>query len=93
MIIDDELMLRLEAVSQIRLSSREREEARAQLGDIVRYLDKLSELEPDGGEAQLPAEAQALREDAVRPSLPAEEVLEVAPRHRDGFFVVPKTVE
>lgn len=33
------------------------------------------------------------REDAVRPSLPREEVLQNAPKARDGCFVVPRIVE
>jgi aspartyl-tRNA(Asn)/glutamyl-tRNA(Gln) amidotransferase subunit C len=33
------------------------------------------------------------REDVVRPSLPVEEVLAMAPQTREGYFVVPRVLE
>lgn len=35
----------------------------------------------------------ALREDVVYPCLSREELLRVSPRSRDGYLVVPRTVE
>jgi aspartyl-tRNA(Asn)/glutamyl-tRNA(Gln) amidotransferase subunit C len=81
-----------------RLELTEAEVARLgrELGQISAYVAQLTELDLAGEtpEPVLPLikSAEALREDEVRPSLPAEKALSGAPDAADGFFRVPKVL-
>jgi aspartyl-tRNA(Asn)/glutamyl-tRNA(Gln) amidotransferase subunit C len=62
-----------------------------QLNDILRFAEKLNELDTDGVEPTshvLPM-ANVMREDEQQPSLPREEALRNAPDQQDGMFRVP----
>ena len=65
-----------------------------QLNDILRYMEKLSELDTSGIEPTTHALhlANAFREDTVTPSLPREEVLALGPEQGGSAFVVPKVI-
>lgn len=92
--IEDELIAHLEELSRLRLTGEERELTRQQLGRVLGYFDKLSEL-PTGAEtAPRPAGGgNVLRDDLVLPSLGRDEMLRGAPQQAGGCFRVPKTVE
>ena len=65
-----------------------------QLESILHYIDKLGEVETSG----VPPMAHALplhnvlREDAVKPGLPLDKVLQNAPETDGPFFKVPKVI-
>jgi aspartyl-tRNA(Asn)/glutamyl-tRNA(Gln) amidotransferase subunit C len=80
-----------------RLSFDEAQQTRftSQLNDILKYMDKLNEVDTTGVEPMTHAIAQknAFREDTVAESLPGEVSLANAPEARAGCFEVPKVIE
>ena len=90
--IDVEYVARL---ARMRLTDEEKELFSRQMSDIMRYLDKLNELDTSGVEptSQLIDQKNVFREDQVEPSLPKEEVLASAPDASDTCFLVPKVIE
>ena len=93
--IDDELIAYLENLSRLELTPQEREQAKAELGEVIGYMAKLSEIDTEG----LPAlshpfeAANRFREDDVEPSLPRELALRGAPESDEQCYWVPQTVE
>lgn len=79
------------ALARLEFSDREKEEFRHQLNEILRYMEKLNELDTSrveplshGGE-----EGGRLREDVAEPGLTREEALRNAPDRTEEFFRVP----
>jgi aspartyl-tRNA(Asn)/glutamyl-tRNA(Gln) amidotransferase subunit C len=65
-----------------------------QLGSILKYVEKINEVDMTGVEPMahaLPVH-NVFREDVVEPSLPLEKVLENAPDADPPFFKVPKVI-
>jgi aspartyl-tRNA(Asn)/glutamyl-tRNA(Gln) amidotransferase subunit C len=93
--IDDNLITYVEELSRLRLSEEEKAETKEKLGDILRYIDKLAELDT----AQVEAVSHpfsftnVFRDDEVAQSFDREAILRNAPRQKDGCFQVPRTVE
>ena len=93
--IDDELIAYLENLSKLELTSEEREQAKTELGALIGYVAKLSELDTQG----MPALSHPcglvnrFRDDQVEPSLPRELVLRGAPEKDEQCYQVPQTVE
>jgi aspartyl-tRNA(Asn)/glutamyl-tRNA(Gln) amidotransferase subunit C len=77
-------------LARLRLSPEEIEKLRAQLSNILDYIDMLKEVDVAGvpPTAQVTDLLNILREDEVRPSLPREDVLANAPDQQDGMFRV-----
>ena len=66
-----------------------------QLNAILKYAEKLNELDTDGVEPTshpMPL-SNVMREDDVRPSWPIESVLKNAPDEEEGQFKVPAVLE
>ncbi len=66
----------------------------AQLQSILQYIAKISQADVSGVEPMahaLPIH-NVLREDAVEPALPLEQVLQNAPQTDGPFFKVPKVI-
>jgi len=82
-------------LARLALSPDEEVKLGAQLGNILGYIEKLSELDVTGVEPTAHAMplVNVTRADEVRPSLPHEDALRNAPRQAGGLFVVPKIVE
>jgi len=80
-----------------RLSLTPEEELRfgAQLGQVLGYIDKLTQLDVSQVEptAHAVPMVNVTRPDQVVSSLPTEEALRNAPATANGLFVVPKIVE
>ena len=93
--ITNELVDRLARLARITLSDSERERCRREFGDIIAYMDTLSELETEGAEpaVQLSREVNAVRGDEVSASADVRTVLMNAPESRKNCFSVPKTME
>lgn len=95
MLIDDKLIDYLEELSRLRLTGAEREDAKENLGRILGYIDKMSELDTTGVEPlshPFPF-VNCFREDEETASFDRELILGCAPRRKDGCFKVPRTVE
>jgi aspartyl-tRNA(Asn)/glutamyl-tRNA(Gln) amidotransferase subunit C len=82
-------------LGRLSLGPEERKKYQAQLDDILKYMDMLGEVDTDDVEPMSgPVELYTpLREDIVKPSLPAEEALANAPARTGASFRVPKVIE
>jgi len=82
-------------LARLNLSAEEKEQFAGQLDAILKYAEKLNELDTSNIEPTshvLPL-ANVMREDEVRPSWPIEQVLANAPDEEDGHFKVPAVLE
>ena len=97
--ISREDVLRVAELSYLDLSETELEMYRAQIDEILEYIDKLNELDTTNVApmAQVLTDDQTtdatLREDIVVPSAIADDVLERAPDPEPPYFRVPKVIE
>jgi aspartyl-tRNA(Asn)/glutamyl-tRNA(Gln) amidotransferase subunit C len=82
-------------LARIELSAEEEGRLGSQLGDILKYVDKLNELDVVGVEPTAHAVplTNVLREDEPRESLSHEAAMGNAPKTSNGLFIVPKIVE
>lgn len=93
--IDEKLVDYVANLARLELSSEERVQSAADLSRILEYMDSLNELDTEGVEPMSHAfeMTNVFRADVLLPSLPAEEILQNAPKQKDGCFLVPKSVE
>lgn len=82
-------------LARLELSAEEKEVFTGQLNAILKYAEKLNEL--DTADVQptthvLPI-TNVMREDEKRPSWPVEQVMKNAPDEEDGQFRVPAVLE
>jgi aspartyl-tRNA(Asn)/glutamyl-tRNA(Gln) amidotransferase subunit C len=82
-------------LARLSLTPEEKERMREQLDRILGYIDKLRELDTTGVEPTSHAipMLNVMRDDEVRPCLPAAEALANAPDRRENFFRVPRILE
>jgi aspartyl-tRNA(Asn)/glutamyl-tRNA(Gln) amidotransferase subunit C len=82
-------------LARLSLSEEEKELFGSQLSSILRYMEKLNELDTRGIEptSHVLSLSDVMRDDIPRPSLPKEEALMNAPDHTDKFYRVPKILE
>ena len=82
-------------LARLELSEDEKKTFQPQLEDIVRYVEKISEVDVDGVEPMMHGRSivNAFREDVVRPSLETETALANAPSRVGDEFLLPKIVE
>lgn len=85
-----EQVLHIAELAKLSLSDHEVAVYAAQLSEILAYAERLNDLDTDSISpmAQAIVQRNVLREDAIVPSLSADEVFANAPRRRDGFFLV-----
>jgi len=82
-------------LARLDLSDQEKPLFTEQLNDILKYVEKLNELDTEHIEPTshvIPVE-NVLREDELRPSLPIEKVMLNAPDEDEGQFRVPAVIE
>lgn len=94
-VISDETIEYVGILAKLALSGEEREQAKRDMGRMLDYIDKLSELDTTGVEPMshvFPAQ-NVFREDVVENGDERERMLWNAPSQKDGMFVVPKTFE
>ncbi len=82
-------------LARLKLTDMEKEIFSEQVVNIIRYIDKLNELDTSGIEptAHVLPMKNIFREDRVRPSLPRDSALQNAPERDGGFYRVPKIIE
>jgi aspartyl-tRNA(Asn)/glutamyl-tRNA(Gln) amidotransferase subunit C len=79
-------------LARIELTEEEKEKFTKQLGDIIKYVDQLNEVDTTNIDpmAHPYLMTNVMREDEVKYSNTKEELLQNAPEEEDGFFKVPK---
>ncbi len=92
--IDEDLVRRVGVLSRIALTDDQAATFGAQLGEIIAYVDKLSELDTEGVEPMAHALDfhNVLAEDTLGQSLTPEQALANAPGVDGEFFKVPKVI-
>ena len=82
-------------LARIELTDEEKEKFRDQFGDILKYFDRLSEVDVEGVEPTAHAfpRHNVWDQDEARPGFSAEEALANAPAQRQAQVVVPKVIE
>ncbi|MDF2722952.1 MAG: gatC [Paenibacillus sp.] len=82
-------------LARLQLSEDDKERFTGQLNAILKYAEKLNELDTDGVEptSHPMTLSNVMREDQVRASWPIEKVLKNAPDEEDGQFKVPAVLE
>lgn len=94
-IITDETIEYVGILAKLELSAEEKEAAKADMGRMLDYIDKLNELDTTGVEPMshvFPVN-NVFREDTVTNGDDRDNILKNAPAQKDGAFKVPKTVE
>ncbi len=92
--VDEKTLEKAEMLSKLKIAPSERERTMREMETLLSYVERLNEVDSEGvlplshGE---PGESR-LREDTVAKTNGREDALSNAPEHRDGQFVVPKTV-
>jgi aspartyl-tRNA(Asn)/glutamyl-tRNA(Gln) amidotransferase subunit C len=81
-------------LARLKFSGEELGDFTHQLNEILKYVEKLDELDTENVEPlSHPIEGNnAFREDKLRPSISREEALKNAPDKDDEFFKVPKVI-
>lgn len=82
-------------LAKLELSVEEKEQAKADMGRMLDYIDKLGELDTTDVEPMshvFPVE-NVFREDVVTNGDERERLLSNTPQEKDGMFVVPRTFE
>lgn len=82
-------------LARLELSEQEQERLTEQMNAILKYVEKLGELDTDNVEPTthvLPV-SNVMREDGVRPSVGVENALRNAPDEEGGQFKVPAVLE
>jgi aspartyl-tRNA(Asn)/glutamyl-tRNA(Gln) amidotransferase subunit C len=81
-------------LARLEITDAEKEAFSQQLSGILTYVAQLETVDTTGVDptATVVEQTNVFRDDAVRPSLTAEEALRNAPESQDGCFVVPKII-
>ena len=93
-IINDETIEYVGILAKLELSGEEREQAKADMGRMLDYIDKLNELDTDGVEPMshvFPVQ-NVFREDVVTNGDDSGKILRNAPAQKDNMFVVPNVM-
>jgi aspartyl-tRNA(Asn)/glutamyl-tRNA(Gln) amidotransferase subunit C len=80
-------------LARINLTEDEAKVFQKQLDDVLKYVEKLRQVDVTGIDAAAHALPVVFRDDASRNWFTAEQALSNAPRQANGLFVVPKVVE
>ena len=93
--ISDETIEYVGILAKLELSGEEKERAKADMGRMLDYIDKLNELDTGGVEplTHVFDTVNVFREDVVTGTDEREELLANAPGVKNGMFKVPRTVE
>ena len=92
--IDEKTVRNLAALSGLELGEAQIKALAVDLGGIMEYIDQLCELDTAGVEPtyQVTGLANVMRDDVVRPQLPREELLKLAPARTADAVKVPRVL-
>lgn len=94
-VISDETIEYVGIMAKLELSDKEKEKAKIDIGKMLDYIDKLNELDTSEIEPMshvFPIN-NVFRDDVIVNGNDRENILKNAPQHKNGAFVVPKTIE
>lgn len=93
--ITKELVEYVSNLSNIRLDEATSTKMENELGEIIKYMDVLNEVNTDGVEpmSHVFSIKNVLREDEIKESYDRDLILKNAPERTNEAFVVPKIVE
>lgn len=93
--ITKETVLKVAGLAKLDLNEKEALRLSQEMGKIVAFADKLSEMDLEGVQPTTHAVKMenVFRADVMQPSYPREEILANAPERDEACFVVPKVVE
>lgn len=92
MIIDSDLLKRLEKLSSLKLDDKAREELINDFADILNFVDNLNEIDTKNLDIKI-QDYTPLRNDEPIKSNVIDDVLKNAPVASEHFFLVPKIIE
>lgn len=92
--INDALIDKLAVLARLRFDGVEKEEIKSDLDKMIRFIDKLNELDTSGVEPliYLNENTQSLRSDNITGMCSRDEALKNASAHDEQFFKVPKVI-
>jgi aspartyl-tRNA(Asn)/glutamyl-tRNA(Gln) amidotransferase subunit C len=93
--VNDQLINNLAKLSHLSFNEEERKEIKADLQEMISFIEKLNEVNTDGVEPLLhmSSNLNVLRDDVVEGSVTREEALKNAPETDGTFFKVPKVIK
>ena len=93
--VNDALIEKLANLSRLQFDESEKEEIKADLEQMIGFIDKLNELDTTGVVPLLhmTENVNVFREDEVKGEINREEVFRNAPLHDEEFFKVPKVIK
>ena len=93
--ITDEVIDNIEILSQLVLTDAEKIQAKADLEEMLTYIDTLGELDTSGVEpmSHTFAVGNVFREDVVTNGDGSADTLANAPAKKDGMYQVPRTFD
>lgn len=79
-------------LARLELTEEEKEKFTSQLGDVLKYVEQMNEVDTSNVEPMAHAIdfVNVMREDQVKYEQTKEELMSNAPDAEDGFFKVPK---
>ena len=79
-------------LARLELTEEEKEKFTSQLGDVLKYVEQMNEVDTSNVEPMAHAIdfVNVMREDEVKYEQTKEELMSNAPDAEDGFFKVPK---
>lgn len=94
MTVSRDEVARIAKLAKLEFTDEEQEKFTHQLNDVLKYVEKLDELDTSDVEplTQVGEPGSVTREDTIRPSLPIEDVLANAPAVEGRFFSVPNAI-
>jgi aspartyl-tRNA(Asn)/glutamyl-tRNA(Gln) amidotransferase subunit C len=92
--VNDKLIDELSNLARLEFSATEKEAIRHDLQRMIRFVEKLGELDTTGIEPLLhmSTSTDVLRDDIPRNSISREEALAAAPATDGAYFTVPKVI-
>ncbi|KAB7886489.1 Asp-tRNA(Asn)/Glu-tRNA(Gln) amidotransferase subunit GatC [Poseidonibacter ostreae] len=96
MTVDDNLIAKLSKLSSLEIDESKKENLKAELADIINFVENLKEIDVSGIEATFSTieGGSPLREDVASQDLElSNHILKHAPKSENGYFVVPKIIE
>jgi len=93
--ISNELIDKLSDLAKLKLEGEEREKMKADLQNMVSFIDKLSEINTENVEPLIfmSNSVNILRDDTVEQTISHEEALLNAPKKDSDYFRVPKFID
>ena len=93
--VNDTLVEKLAHLARLKFDDAEKEAIKYDLQKMIRFVEKLNELDTTGIEPLLhmSGNVHVLRKDEIKGSISREEGLQNAPVHDGLFFKVPKVIK